>query len=518
MTDFLVIGSGIAGSMAALHAARSGSVTLLTRTALSESNSFYAQGGIAAAIGETDSVESHITDTMDVGRGICDPEAVRVLATEGPDRIRELVELGVRFDRDGDRLALGREAAHSAARIIHAGGDTTGAEIQRGLHEALGRAGVTTVEGSRVARLLVEDARCVGVEVHGRPGEDIIRQYQARAVVLAAGGGGSLFSYTTNPGTADGSAAALAYEAGAELTDMEFFQFHPTALRKVGAPSFLVSEAVRGEGAILVNDDGRRFMLKYPQAELAPRDVVAREIWAEMRRQGSECVYLDLRHIPSDRVRSRFPQIYATCLRLGVDITADLVPVAPAAHYMIGGVRTDRWGATSLAGLYACGEAACCGVHGANRLASNSLLESVVFSRRAAQAAGRYVRGGARVAAVVGGGGDVPRAPSPASGTRSLQLTSTSATRVVDSEGLPALMWRDAGLVRDGEGLRRALAGLGDGSRSPQHQAARMICQAALLRQESRGAHFRSDRDVTDDRWLGHVVMQRERGAWFEPL
>jgi L-aspartate oxidase len=517
-TDFLVIGSGIAGSMAGLHAARAGSVLLLTRTALAESNSFYAQGGIAAAIGATDSVESHLADTLAVGRGLCDEAAVKVLVEEGPERIRELVEMGVRFDRENGELALGREAAHSAARIVHAGGDTTGAEIQRGLHAALASAGVSTLEGNMVERLVIEDGRCVGVMVDV---DGTVVEHRAKAVVLAAGGGGSLFSYTTNPPTADGSSAALAYEAGAELVDMEFFQFHPTALRMAGAPSFLISEAVRGEGAILVDDDGRRFMAGYPQAELAPRDVVAREIWAQMERQHSSCVYLDLRPVAPDRVRTRFPQIYATCLRYGIDITTDLVPVAPAAHYMIGGVRTDAWGTTNVPGLYACGEAACCGVHGANRLASNSLLESVVFSRRAAQAAARHVAGEAPVEARVPAlaGSDRPSRPV-ARVTEPLALPPAPAAGGVhvNAGDLPGLMWRAAGLVRTRGTLAGALSELGDGSDSPQHLVSRLICTAALLREESRGAHYRSDHPADSDRWRGHIVLQREQGAWFERL
>jgi L-aspartate oxidase len=514
--DFLVVGSGIAGSFAALHAARTGSVLLLTRTALSESNSFYAQGGIAAAMGETDSVESHVADTIEVGRGLCDPEAVRVLVSEGPARIRELIEIGVRFDRDGDRLALGREAAHSVARIVHAGGDTTGAEIQRGLHAALEGAGVRTLEGHLVKELLTADGRVTGVTTEAAEGPVT---HRAAAVILAAGGGGSLFSYSTNPPTADGSAAALAYAAGAELVDMEFFQFHPTALRKAGAPSFLISEAVRGEGAILVNDDGVRFMERYPQAELAPRDVVAREIWAEMSRQGAPCVYLDLRHIGADRVRSRFPQIYATCLRFGVDITADLVPVSPAAHYMIGGVRTDTWGATSIDGLYACGEAACSGVHGANRLASNSLLESVVFSRRAAEAAARYVAGAAPVGALVPGPARTSEGAGPGALVEPLELPGPGlAVAPVSSVDLPSLMWTNVGLVRERKALREALARLGDGSASPRHLTARLICEAALLRDESRGAHYRSDHPVPSDSWLGHIIQQRDRGPAFQRI
>ncbi|MHB8509598.1 MAG: L-aspartate oxidase [Candidatus Dormibacteria bacterium] len=510
--DFIVVGSGIAGSFAALHASRAGHVTLLTKTALSESNSAYAQGGIAAAMGAEDSPGQHFADTMEVGRGLCDTDAVRVLTDEGPSRIREMIALGVRFDRQGSELALGREAAHSHARIIHAGGDTTGAEIQRGLHQALLDADVVTHEGNTVLRLLVEGGVCRGLlaQVDG----DIV-EYRAGAVILAAGGGGRLFSHTTNPATANADGAALAYDAGAELADLEFFQFHPTALRLDGAPSFLISEAVRGEGAMLKNSAGERFMVGLdPQAELAPRDVVARAIWAEMDRERAANVFLDLRELPADRVRSRFPQIYATCLRLGIDITADLVPVAPAAHYMIGGARTDLWGATSVPGLFACGEVACPGVHGANRLASNSLLESVVFSRRAARAAADYVRGGVPV---VAGQARAAWAFTPEAG-RPLPLEDPAVTARVplaSAEDLPEVMWKFAGLVRDDAGLRSAVALLGDGSASRQHRVAALICKAALLRTESRGAHFRSDFSTGDEGWRGHIIAQVEQGLSF---
>jgi L-aspartate oxidase len=457
-----------------------------------------------------------MADTMEVGRGLCDEKAVRVLVEEGPSRIHELMALGVRFDREGGRLALGREAAHSRPRIIHAGGDTTGAEIQRGLHHALRDASVQVHEGHLVRRLLAEHGACAGV-VAEADGELV--EFRSDAVILAAGGGGQLYSHTTNPPTADGSSAALAYEAGAEVADMEFFQFHPTALRREGAPSFLISEAVRGEGGVLLNSHGDRFMVgRHPQAELAPRDVVAREIWAEMERDHADAVHLDIRHLPADRIRSRFPQIYATCLRLGVDITTDLIPVAPAAHYMIGGVRTDLDGATSLPGLLACGEAACSGVHGANRLASNSLLESVVFSRRAARAAVDYVAaGGARVAAGVGGRGHGVHSPSPRRG-EALPTPAVARGASVTARDLPELMWRAAGLVREGAGLSAALGRIGDGSASPQHQAARLLCEAALLREESRGAHFRLDRARPSDRWLGHIIQQVDRGVTFESV
>jgi L-aspartate oxidase len=513
--SIIVVGSGIAGSFAALHASRSGAVLLLTKTEMGESNSVYAQGGIAAAMGDHDSPEAHMADTIEVGRGLCDEAAVRVLVEEGPSRIHELVALGVRFDREGGRLALGREAAHSRPRIIHAGGDTTGAEIQRGLHHALRDASVEVREGHLVRRLLVEHGACVGV-VAELDGELV--EFRAAAVILAAGGGGQLYSHTTNPPTADGSSAALAYDAGAEVADMEFFQFHPTALRKEGAPSFLISEAVRGEGGLLLNSRGERFMVgRHPEAELAPRDVVAREIWAEMERDHADSVFLDIRHLAADGVRSRFPQIYATCLRLGVDITSDLIPVAPAAHYMIGGVRTDLSGATSIPGLLACGEAACSGVHGANRLASNSLLESVVFSRRAARAAAEYVAaGGSRVAAAVGGRGESGQNAGLSRRGEALVAPKISSGGSLAGRDLPELMWQAAGLVRDGGRLGAALGRLGDGSASPQHQAARLLCEAALLREESRGAHFRLDHPGPSNRWLGHIVQQVDRGVFFE--
>ena len=513
--DYIVVGSGIAGSFAALHLARAGEVWLLTRNAIEESNSFFAQGGVAAAVGEGDSPAEHMADTIAAGRELCDPEAVRVLVEEGPQRIAELTALGVRFDREGGRLALGREAAHGRSRIIHAGGDTTGAEMQRGLHQALRDASVRVLEGHLVDELVVRDGAIAGVVAGNGMRQE---EYPAGAVVLAAGGGGRLFSHTTNPPTADGSSVALAYDAGAELADMEFFQFHPTALRKDGAPSFLISEAVRGEGGVLVNGAGERFMVgRHPDAELAPRDVVAREIWAEMARSHSDCVYIDLRDVPPDRVRSRFPQIYATCLRYGVDITCDLVPVAPAAHYMIGGVRTDLWGATTLPGLYACGEAACAGVHGANRLASNSLLESVVFSRRAARAAAEYVGSGNRVPARVA----AATAEPPGGHLRprqELDQPRVAPAGIASAAEVPDLMWRHAGLVRDQAGLREALSSLGDGAASAQHQAARLICVAALLRRESRGAHYRKDHPESAAAWLGHIVLKRGAAPVLEAL
>ena len=512
--NIIVVGSGIAGSFAALHASRSGEVILLTKTEMGESNSVYAQGGIAAAMGDRDSPESHMADTMDVGRGLCDEAAVRVLVEEGPRRIHELVALGVRFDREGGRLALGREAAHSRPRIIHAGGDTTGAEIQRGLHHALRDASVEVREGHLVRQLLVEDGACVGV-VAEADGELV--EFRAAAVILAAGGGGQLYSHTTNPPTADGSSAALAYDAGAEVADMEFFQFHPTALRKEGAPSFLISEAVRGEGGVLLNSAGERFMVgRHPDAELAPRDVVAREIWAEMERDHADAVLLDIRHLPADRIRSRFPQIYATCLRFGVDITADLVPVALPPTGSAASDRPLRGDVRS--GLLACGEAACSGVHGADSAGQQQPVGvGGLLPARRTGGLSRYVTaGGSRVAAGVGGRGEGGHGVRPPTRGEPLLAPAVAGAANVAARELPELMWQAAGLVRDAVRLTDALGRIGNGSASPPAPGGAAALLTALLREESRGAHFRLDHPRPSDRWLGHIVQHVDRGATFE--
>ncbi|HEY0384954.1 MAG TPA: L-aspartate oxidase, partial [Pyrinomonadaceae bacterium] len=388
-TDFIVIGSGIAGLRAAIElAGRGAHVTVLTKDRTDESNTEYAQGGIAVALAEDDEVALHEEDTLGAGAGLCDERAVRVMVEDGPPLIQELIAWGTEFDREGGRLVFTQEAAHSRRRILHAHGDSTGAEIVRALI-ARARAELRLVFMAHAATesLMVEDGRVRGVR-YLDPLVRAPRQLRSRAVILASGGAGQVFLHTTNPQVATGDGMAMAYAAGAELADMEFVQFHPTALNLADAPRFLLSEAMRGEGGVLRNADGKRFMPRYHErAELAPRDVVSRSIVAEMQRTGTRTVYLDMTALDARYLVNRFPKIYETCLRYGLDITKDLLPVSPASHYCMGGVRTDLEGRSSLPGLYAAGEVSCTGVHGANRLASNSLLEGLVFGARAGRAA-----------------------------------------------------------------------------------------------------------------------------------
>ncbi len=481
-TRILVVGSGIAGLHTAWRAAEHGQVLLLTKRSLFDSATAYAQGGIAAALGAGDSPELHRQDTLAAGAALCDAAAVQVLVEEGPARVRELQTAGAHFDLDPEgHLRLGREAAHSQNRIVHAHGDQTGAEVARTLVDRVhdsDRVGV--IEKARVLDLIVRDGECVGVRASlaGRATEIL-----ADATVLATGGCGQIFRYTTNPVVATGDGYALAHRAGVALADMEFVQFHPTALDTPENPLALVSEAVRGEGATLLNAAGQRFMLdEHPQAELAPRDVVARAIFREQR---SGRVYLDARHL-GERFAKRFPGILSLCLARGIDPRRELIPVTPAAHYMMGGVVTDLVGRASLPRLYAAGEVARTGVHGANRLASNSLLEGLVFAERIAR----------ELAAVQ------PLHPQPAAGDWQVpRLVDRGAAQVAAGE-IRSLMWRHVGIVRNDEGLRFALEGLSDIERrlpagateeANMVQVGRLVAAAALARRESRGGHYRSD-------------------------
>ncbi|MFQ5988095.1 MAG: L-aspartate oxidase, partial [Dehalococcoidia bacterium] len=377
--DYIIVGSGIAGLYTSLLAREQGSVLILTKGGIDECNTKYAQGGIAAAIGHGDSAELHYRDTIAAGAGLCDPEAVRILVEEAPDRITDLINFGVPFDTMDGEVALAREAAHSVPRILHAGGDATGEHIEVTLSRMARLAKIAILEYFLATEIIVDNGVVRGVRaLDCRTGS--VEEFHCRALILATGGGGRLFKLTTNPDVATGDGIALAYNAGAEITDMEFLQFHPTALRLPGVIPFLISEAVRGEGGILRNVEGRQFMFDYsPDGDLASRDIVARSILSETNKMGSDRVFLDVTHLPPHRVSARFPHIYRFCLDHGLDITKTLVPVAPAAHYMMGGVKTNAWGETNIAGLFAAGETACAGVHGANRLASNSLLEVVVF-------------------------------------------------------------------------------------------------------------------------------------------
>ncbi|MBX9600957.1 MAG: L-aspartate oxidase [Bryobacteraceae bacterium] len=483
--DFLVVGAGVAGLRAAIELAEAGTVMVVAKDRLQESSSEYAQGGIAAALNDDDEVELHEQDTLDAGDGLCDPAAVRVLVEEGTHAIQELIEWGAAFDREGGRLMFGREGAHSRSRILHARGDSTGQEIARALLEqARTYANIEFRSFSAVTDLLLADGEAAGAVAYDERsrGEAHIR---ARAVLLATGGLGRVYLDTTNPDVATGDGVATAYRAGAEISDIEFVQFHPTALHVEGAPRFLLSEALRGEGAYLRNAAGERFVQRHhPMAELAPRDVVSRAIMSELRGVVAPHVFLDLRHLDADRVHGHFPRISETCGRFGVDIARDLIPVLPAAHYAMGGVRTDLNGRTSLPRLFAAGEVACTGVHGANRLASNSLLEGVVFGRRAGRAM--------REAAERGGG--AASAPGEA------------CFPSIREETLRRLAWDHAGLLRSAESLRTAIAAL-EAARMQKidqpgrhqyelrnmHEVALLISRCALAREESRGGHYRTD-------------------------
>ena len=517
--DYIVIGSGIAGLYAAHYARQSGSVLVLTKGRLSQSNTRYAQGGVAAAVASGDSPALHWHDTIVAGAGLCDPYAVMAMVSEGPACVRELMTLGVSFDTLHGEIDLAKEGAHSVPRVLHARGDATGAEIEGALSRHTRRTAVTIRENHLATRLLVQGGRCVGVEALDERTRSF-HVFRSRNVILCSGGAGQLFAYTTNPSIATGDGVALAFQAGAGIADMEFFQFHPTALRKTGAPSFLISEAVRGAGAYLRNRSGERFMARYHElAELAPRDVVSRAAVTEMARTGGDCVYLDLRHMDAAETRTHFPTIYSRCRQYGIDITTDLVPVAPAAHYMTGGVLTDLRGRTSLPGLYACGEVACTGVHGANRLASNSLLEALVFARRIVlDTLGLPVPDYA-----------LPEEGEPALAPNEhvrIPLPSIATERKRAGGALPALkqlMWHNTGIVREEsemvaaeEQVRTWLARTPIGTRRRQHEYRSSLILGLLLttgarrRSESRGAHFRQDNPEPSDAWRHRIVIYPE--------
>src|SRR3954451_21086770 len=447
-TDFVVMGAGVAGLRAALELARHGTVLVVTKEAVAESNTHYAQGGIAVAMAGPEDVALHLQDTIGAGDGLVNQRAAEVLVAEGPERVAELIEWGARFDRDSGNLLRTREAAHSVPRILHADGDATGAEISRSLANVTGaNPAIRFCEWTTVTGLVVRDGRVQGVDLLDRAQNT--ERVGARGVLIAAGGAGQVYSDTTNPAVATGDGIALAAEAGAELADMEFYQFHPTAFSFAGAPRFLMSEALRGEGAYLRNDRGERFMERYhPLLELAPRDVVARAITREGLDEKGEAreVFLDMRHVKDIDLHKRFPGISAFLVRYALDLHRDLIPVRPAAHYLMGGIETDLMGRTNVKGLYAAGEAACTGVHGANRLASNSLLEGLVFGARAAKAMA------AEATAAVAADEFITSMPR----------LSESGERDIESiiSCLRSSMWEYAGLLRSESTLRQGMEAL----------------------------------------------------------
>ena len=517
--DVVVVGSGVAGLTAALHASEAGEVLLVTKVLVDDGSTRWAQGGVAAALGADDSPEDHLQDTLVAGVGLCDVDAVRVLCTEGPERLRQLIEWGAAFDRDpSGELSLTREGGHHRDRIVHAGGDATGAEVQRALVAAVKASPrIRLVEHALVLDLLrTADGRAAGVTLHvlGEGTQDGVGAVLARAVVLATGGMGQVYASTTNPAVSTGDGVALALRAGAAVADLEFVQFHPTSLYLgPGATGQqpLVSEAMRGEGAFLVDADGERVITvaDHPLADLAPRDVVAKAIHRRMLEQGVEHVFPDARGLGEARLLQRFPTIVARCRQAGVDPVTEPVPVAPAAHYASGGVRTDLHGRTDVPGLYACGEVACTGVHGANRLASNSLLEGLVF---AARIGADLVR-------------ELPPQGEPLPGAGEAGLLDPSVR-----EELARAMTSGAGVLRSAESLAetaRRLEELGlrtsdapgpaAWEASDLHAVATALVAAAARREETRGAHWREDHPEASDRWRGHLVTTLA-GTRFEPL
>jgi L-aspartate oxidase len=513
-TDVLVIGGGLAGLRASLGIAEPGRVLVVTKDEVRESNSNYAQGGIAGVLDPEDHFEDHIADTLEAGKGLCDPEVVAEVVREAPARIAELIEWGTHFDEVDGQVALTREGGHSHRRIVHALGDATGREVMRAvIQQARHRKSIRIWQNSVTIDLLTHEGRCRGALVWDRQrGPALV---WARAVVLATGGAGQLYRETTNPPIATGDGHALAFRAGAEVRDMEFMQFHPTVLYIAGSARHLVTEALRGEGAYLRDRDGRRFMADYhPQAELAPRDDVSRAITEQMARTQHPCVYLDLSHLDPTFVRTRFPGMDKLCREFDLDITRDPIPVRPGAHYMIGGVTIDQNARTTLPGLWAAGEVTSSGLHGANRLASNSLLEGLVHGARAAD----------DISAFLSAQGDPPLEVPPIA---SSQLSEArSALDLADiRDALRALMWRYVGITRDAHGLSQAAEQVDFWRRYVLGQVfsdpagwtlqnmltvARLMISAAATREESRGVHTRRDFPATDPAWQRHIPLRRD--------
>ncbi|MFQ5662572.1 MAG: L-aspartate oxidase [Terriglobia bacterium] len=529
-TDYVVVGCGVAGLRAAIELAAAGQVLVLSKAEPTESATQYAQGGIAAALSDEDQICLHLQDTLKAGDGLCHEAAVRTMVEEGPGYIHELIAWGTKFDRDGTRLAFTREGAHSRSRVLHAQGDSTGQEIDRVLF-ARARSVIELLPFVFTTDLIVENGQVRGIRYLDEQ-RHTFGEIRARAVLLATGGLGQVYGETTNPPLATGDGVAIAYRAGAALRDMEFIQFHPTALYVPGAPRFLLSEALRGEGGCLRNLDLQRFMPHYHEAgDLAPRDVICRAILKELECTGSEFVYLDMTKLDPEYVRTRFPRIHATCLAHNLDIATDLIPVRPAAHYAMGGIATDLDGRTSLPGLFAAGEVACNGVHGANRLASNSLLDGLVFGARAGRAMAK--EGPARRPRTARGARPSARHSSLAGGAKAPAVPASNPVpadlqkRIAE---FSATMWQHAGIIRSAASLQTALEFLASSTAPAPRAPTRAHCEetnlrtvaeisarCALAREESRGAHYRNDFPYrVDERWCKHSRVVQGEEITFE--
>ena len=506
--DTIVIGSGLAGLSAAYHASKHGNVALITKSQLDISNSYYAQGGIAAVMSDSDSEELHVADTLTAGRGLCDLDSVQLLVHEGRERVMELIDMGMSFDRDQNDFFLGLEGGHSQRRILHAGGDATGKELTCFLlKKVLQQPSVKTFEYMTVLSLLTAGNECLGVHaLDFQKNENLI--IRSKATIIATGGLSRVYDRSTNPHTATGDGIAIAYHAGAELADMEFIQFHPSALYVPGKDAYLISEAVRGEGAWLLNPAGERFMTRiHPLAELAPRDIVALSIYKQMQEHHTSFLHLSLRHLDAKKIKARFSNIYHTLLEYNSDLTTDLIPIAPAAHYMVGGIRTDLNGETNIGGLFACGEVASTGVMGANRLASHSLLECLVFGKRASEKARQRAFSNAPLAL-----------PMPV-----LINTANEAFFLQKKNEIASLMTRNVGIARNKNTLEHAIHSLNAIARELPSQIneynllkikyisdiCTLIARSALWREESRGGHFREDFPKERPEFKKHIIQKK---------
>lgn len=519
-TDFLIIGSGVAGLRAAIELAPYGEVIVVTKDRPAESSTEYAQGGIAVALSDEDEVGIHYEDTLRAGDGLCREEAVKVLVSEGPERIKELISWGAEFDKEGLKLDFTMEAAHTRKRVLHAHGDATGKELERVLlNKVRTFSSIEKYPYAFTKDLIIHDGKCYGAYVLA--GGQMVALV-AKATILTTGGAGQIFARTTNPAVSTGDGMAIAFRAGAILEDLEFIQFHPTVLYAPSAPQFLLSEAMRGEGALLRNINRELFMKEYhPDAELAPRDIVSRAIISQMVRTNSNHVYLDLTHLDSEFIKNRFPRIYATCLQYDVDVTKELVPVSPAAHYIMGGVKTDINGATNIKGLFAAGEVACTGVHGANRLASNSLLEGLVYGARTGYSAREY---GLKETIDEY---DIQALNLKINETKYIERHSVNISRFDIEEirhSLRKLMWERVGIIRCADSLNEAKDKLKQWSfllkeefstrRELELQnmilLAGLISSAAIIRRNSVGAHYRSDMPYKTEGWQKHIIFKKQ--------